>query len=88
MNRVSLKSQPACNTSVALSTGPADEEEEGDISWGLTIVGHIVVGIGVTTFQCSVLEEESALLDVYCVESAQISVCISKRPESLPCVLH
>jgi len=40
MDRVSLKSQPECSTSVALATGPTDEEEEGDISWGLTRVGH------------------------------------------------
>ena len=43
----SLKCQADCSTSAALATGTTDEEEGGDISWGLTIVGHSVVGIGV-----------------------------------------
>jgi len=50
MDWVSLKSQQDCSTSVALATGPTDEEEEGYISCGLTIVCHTVVGIGVTSF--------------------------------------
>jgi len=60
---VRLISQPGCSTSVALATGPTYEEEEGDISWGLTIVGHSVVGIGVTEFQCSEVDEDCAVLD-------------------------
>jgi len=64
---------------VALDTFPIDEEEEGDISWGLTIVGHTVVGIGVTKFQFSDVEEEFAVLDIYCADGAQISGCSCKR---------
>jgi len=63
LDRVSLKRQPDCSTSVTIATGPTDEEEEGDISWGLTIVGHTVVGIGVTEFQCLHVDEDCAIQD-------------------------
>jgi hypothetical protein len=52
-----------------------------DISWGLTVVGNTVVGIGVTEFQCSDVDAD-------CAESAEISGCGSKRPGPMPRILY